>query len=98
MEQLLMEQLDGTIPDETTSDETTSNGTRYVDEIFTNVSIEEDVVYGANIGIITQAPALEDLTMDIYTPDGDEANRPTSNYFITHRYILTSYCKWSSNW
>ena len=46
---------------------------RYVDEIFTSVNVETNVVYGANIGIITQAPALEDLTMDVYTPDGDEA-------------------------
>ena len=34
---------------------------------------EQNVVYGANIGIITQAPALEELTMDVYTPEGDEA-------------------------
>ena len=46
---------------------------RYVDEIFSEVSVEQNVVYGANIGIITQAPALENLTMDIYTPDGDNA-------------------------
>ena len=46
---------------------------RYVDEIFSEVSVEQNVVYGANIGIITQAPALEDLTMDIYTPVGDNA-------------------------
>ena len=46
---------------------------RYVDDIFSDVSVEQNVVYGANIGIITQAPALEDLTMDVYTPDGDEA-------------------------
>ena len=50
---------------------------RYVDEIFTSVNVETNVVYGANIGIITQAPALEDLTMDVYTPDGDDVtNRP----------------------
>ena len=34
---------------------------RYVDDIFSDVSVEQNVVYGANIGIITQAPALEDL-------------------------------------
>ena len=34
---------------------------RYVDEIFTSVNVETNVVYGANIGIITQAPALEDF-------------------------------------
>ena len=53
------------------------DGVRYVDEIFTSVNIETNVVYGANIGIITQAPALEELTMDIYTPDGDDVtDRP----------------------
>ena len=50
---------------------------RYVDEVFSEVSVESNVVYGANIGIITQAPALEDLTMDIYSPDGDDVtDRP----------------------
>ena len=37
------------------------DGVRYKDEIFTSVNVETNVVYGANIGIITQAPALEDL-------------------------------------
>jgi hypothetical protein len=39
--------------------------------------VTSNVVYGANIGIITQAPALEDLTMDIYEPSGDDVtDRP----------------------
>ena len=54
-----------------------NDGVRYKDEIFTSVNVETNVVYGANIGIITQTPALEDLTMDIYTPEGDEVtDRP----------------------
>ena len=53
------------------------DGIRFKDEIFTNVNVESNVVYGANIGILTQTPVLEDLTMDIYTPEGDEVtNRP----------------------
>ena len=53
------------------------NGTRYVDEIFSDVTVTSNVVYGQNIGILTQEPVLEDLTMDIYTPDGDDAtDRP----------------------
>ena len=59
---------------------------RYVDDIFSDVSVEQNVVYGANIGIITQAPALEDLTMDVYTPDGDEAT-DRRVVLITHRYL-----------
>ena len=53
--------------------------------------VEQNVVYGANIGIITQAPALEDLTMDVYTPDGDEATdrRVVSYYTQVHSYQLS---------
>ena len=54
-----------------------SEGVRYVDEIFSEVTVTSDVQYGSNIGIITQAPALESLFMDVYTPTGDtETNRP----------------------
>lgn len=50
---------------------------RYLDEMFTEVSVTSDVTYGSNIGIITQAPALEDLKLDIYEPVGDTVtNRP----------------------
>ena len=50
---------------------------RYVDDLFSDVTVTSNVVYGANIGIITQAPALEDLTMDIYEPSGDDVtDRP----------------------
>ena len=49
---------------------------RYVDEIFSEVTVTSNVQYGANIGIITQAPALESLYMDVYSPTGDtETNR-----------------------
>ena len=51
--------------------------TRYVDEVFSEVTVTSDVMYGSNIGIITQAPAQEDLYMDVYEPTGDtETNRP----------------------
>ena len=50
---------------------------RYENKIFTEVTVTENVQYGANIGIITQQPALENLFMDIYEPVGDtETNRP----------------------
>jgi len=54
---------------------------RYLDNIFTEVNIESDVIYGENISIFPTLlgfpPALESLKMDIYTPNGDtETNRP----------------------
>lgn len=50
---------------------------RYLDAMFTEVNVTSDVTYGSNIGIITQAPALEDLKLDIYEPVGDTVtNRP----------------------
>jgi dienelactone hydrolase len=45
--------------------------TRYLDDIGETVSVSSDIVYGSNIGIITQAPVQEDLKMDVYTLDGD---------------------------
>ena len=55
----------------------TGEGVRYVDEIFSDVIVSSNVMYGSNIGIISQAPAQEDLYMDIYEPAGDsEINRP----------------------
>ncbi|MDG1848871.1 MAG: hypothetical protein P8I82_00045, partial [Flavobacteriales bacterium] len=47
------------------------NQHRYLDDVFTEVKVTTDVIYGSNIGIITQAPALEDLKMYIYEPVGD---------------------------
>ena len=50
---------------------------RYLDAMYTEVNVTSDVTYGSNIGIITQAPALEDLKLDIYEPVGDTVtNRP----------------------
>ena len=53
------------------------SGVRYVDQVFADVTVTSNVVYGANIGIITQAPAMENLVMDVYEPTGDDhTNRP----------------------
>jgi acetyl esterase/lipase len=64
-------------PDATEDDGSCENdeltGVRYVDEVFNNVIVSSNVMYGSNIGIITQAPAMEDLYMDVYEPFGDEA-------------------------
>ena len=51
--------------------------TRYLDEITQDVSVTSNVLYGTNIGIITQSPAQENLYMDVYQPSVDTAtNRP----------------------
>ncbi|MBK8404134.1 MAG: T9SS type A sorting domain-containing protein [Saprospiraceae bacterium] len=49
---------------------------RYLDPMF-GVQRTPNVDYGKNIGIITGAPAPEDLKVDIYTPVGDtKTDRP----------------------
>ena len=50
---------------------------RYLDEVFTDVIVESDVKYAENYTVITGAPVMEDLLMDVYMPDGDtEDMRP----------------------
>lgn len=62
--------------------------TRYIDEVFTSVSVEQDVVYANNVSVLTDPPAPIDLTMDIYTPVGDTVtNRPLLLYFHTGSFL-----------
>lgn len=56
---------------------------RYLEEIFDEVEITTDIIYGQNITVLTVSdptigmPTLEDLVMDIYEPAGDtETDRP----------------------
>ena len=57
---------------------------RYIDNVFSSVEVEENVVYGNNISVFSlilgMMPASQDLIMDIYTPEGDcgweSTNRP----------------------
>tara|TARA_B100000579_G_scaffold357933_1_gene314116 strand:- start:834 stop:2516 length:1683 start_codon:yes stop_codon:yes gene_type:complete len=54
---------------------------RYIDNIFSEVEVNSDVIYGNNVTVfptlLGQPPTTQDLTMDIYTPVGDtETNRP----------------------
>ncbi|HEC44507.1 MAG TPA: T9SS type A sorting domain-containing protein [Bacteroides sp.] len=50
---------------------------RYLEEVFTGVTVESNVKYAENFTVITGAPVLENLLMDVYTPDGDtEDMRP----------------------
>ena len=54
---------------------------RYIDNIFTDITIENDVIYGSNVTVFPTLlgfpPSVQDLVMDIYHPSGDtETNRP----------------------
>ena len=50
---------------------------RYLDEVFDDVEVQENVKYGENYSVVTGAPVLNDLLMDVYTPVGDtEGKRP----------------------
>lgn len=65
---------------------------RYLDEIFTDVNVQSNVAYGANITVITVpvtgSPSLDTLKMDIYTPVGDDAtDRPVVIYFHTGSFL-----------
>jgi hypothetical protein len=54
-----------------------SNAQRYVSEVFTDVTVTQDVQYANNISVLTGAPASEILVMDVYEPTGDtETERP----------------------
>lgn len=61
---------------------------RYLDEIFTGVSVERNVKYATNLSVLTGAPAAQDLLMDVYTPDGDDAtDRPVVIYLHTGSFL-----------
>ncbi len=51
--------------------------TRYLDPVFTDVEVTQNVKYGTNISVLTGAPMAIDLVMDVYEPEGDTlAERP----------------------
>ena len=65
---------------------------RYLEEVFDDVNIEEDVQYGLNYTIITVPvtgnSSPQPLVMDVYTPDGDtETARPLVLYFGTGNFL-----------
>lgn len=62
--------------------------TRYLDQVFTQVTKTSNVTYGTNISILTGMPAPLDLKMDVYAPVGDtETNRPVVIYFHTGSFL-----------
>ena len=65
---------------------------RYLDEVFDNVTVMENVVYGVN-GTVLFLPNVGEvvpipLTMDVYMPEGDtETNRPLVLVFHTGNFL-----------
>ena len=54
---------------------------RYINEVFSDVNVTTDVVYGSNVTVLPllqgAPPAAQPLVCDIYEPAGDtETNRP----------------------
>ena len=61
---------------------------RYLEDVFSSVIVTSDVIYGLNVTVITGAPALDTLKMDIYEPDGDTASgRPLILYLHTGSFL-----------
>jgi len=61
---------------------------RYLDEVFTEVNVQRDVVYGTNISVLSGQPEQVDLLMDVYQPAGDDAtNRPVVIYWHTGSFL-----------
>jgi len=62
--------------------------TRYLDEVFTNVTVTSDVVYGNNLEVLTGTPVATDLLMDVYEPTGDtQTDRPLILYLVTGSFL-----------
>ena len=65
---------------------------RYLTEVFTDVDVQTNIVYGVNYTILTVPvtghSAKQPLAMDIYTPSGDnETERPLILYFHTGNFL-----------
>lgn len=66
--------------------------TRYLDPIFNSsqITVTQNVVYGQNIEVLTGAPVLIDLKMDVYQPDpavDPLAQRPLIIILHTGNYL-----------
>ena len=65
---------------------------RYLNEVFSDVTVTTDVVYGNNVTVLPllqgQAPATQPLACDIYEPAGDtETDRPLLIYIHTGNFL-----------
>jgi len=65
---------------------------RYINEVFSDVEVSTNVVYGQNVTILpllqSQPPATQPLVCDIYEPVGDtETDRPLMIYIHTGNFL-----------
>ncbi|MEY4594855.1 MAG: hypothetical protein RIQ47_1265 [Bacteroidota bacterium] len=61
---------------------------RYTTEVFSSVQVTPSVVYGQNKEVLTGAPVMKNLTMDVYEPVGDaQAVRPLIIYLHTGSFL-----------
>ena len=65
---------------------------RYLNEVFTDVNVTTDVVYGTNVTVLPllqgSPPAAQPLVCDIYEPAGDtEVDRPLMIYIHTGNFL-----------
>lgn len=71
---------------------TTDAQKRYLNEVFADVNLEENIVYGNNITVLPAlfggAPAPADLLLNLLTPAGDtETDRPLIVLFHTGNFL-----------
>ena len=65
---------------------------RYINEVFTDVNVTTDVVYGSNVTVLPllqgAPPSEQPLVCDIYEPSGDtEIDRPLIIYIHTGNFL-----------
>ena len=65
---------------------------RYLNEVFTDVNVTTDVLYGQNVTVLPllqgAPPAAQPLVCDIYEPAGDtETDRPLMIYIHTGNFL-----------
>ncbi len=68
------------------------NAQRYLEEVFNDVTVTEDVLYGVNASVLAYSIFNEaipvELRMDVYEPEGDtETERPLILYFHTGNFL-----------
>ncbi len=71
---------------------TMTSQVRYVDEIFSDVTVTSDLTYAANVTVITTLQGYPPMAlpqlMDVYTPTGDvETDRPLIIYLHTGNFL-----------
>jgi Secretion system C-terminal sorting domain len=61
---------------------------RYLTNVFPSATVTSDVVFGQNYSVLTGAPVLQDLKMDVYQPTGDTLSaRPLIVYLHTGSFL-----------